>query len=66
MKNLIINTRREGYSTSQVNGTMTIGDLISYLEQFDSSEKVFLSFDNGYTFGGLSCFDIEEQEEEED
>ena len=63
MANLIINTRREAYSISDVRGTLTVGDLINYLEQFDETDKVFLSFDEGYTFGGLSHFDFDEQED---
>ena len=55
---VIIEANREGYSTDQIGRTMTVGDLIAYLEQFNENAKVYLSHDNGYTYGGIteSCF----------
>lgn len=31
--------------------TMTVGDLIDYLSEFDEDRRVFLRNDNGYTYG---------------
>ena len=55
-----IEAKREGYSINQVSNTMTVGELIAYLEQFDENDKVYLSHDNGYTYGGISESDIDE------
>lgn len=67
MKKLFIEGRREGYSPDQCRDTMTVGELIEYLEQFEDDTKVFLSNDNGYTYGSIteSSFSDEEEEEEE-
>lgn len=51
---LIIDTEREGYGTDQVRHTMTVGDLIAALEQYDEDTPVFLSFDRRYTYGGIT------------
>ena len=55
---VIIEANREGYGTDQVRRTMTVRELIDYLEQFNEDAKVYLSHDNGYTYGGIteSCF----------
>lgn len=53
-----IEAKREGYSINQVRNTMTVGELIVYLEQFDEDDKVYLSHDNGYTYGGISESDF--------
>lgn len=37
----------------QIFRTMTVGELIAYLEQFDDDSPVYLSHDNGYTYGGI-------------
>ncbi len=63
--NLIINTTREGYGIDQVRRTMTVGELISFLEYYDKDSKVYLSFDNGYTYGGIEESEIEEMESDE-
>lgn len=55
---LKIEAKREGYTLNQVTRTMTVGELISYLEQFDEDTKVYLSHDGGYTYGGIREYDI--------
>ena len=46
---------REGYSPAQVeDGTLTVGELIALLSEFDEDTKVFIQNDNGYTFGKVS------------
>lgn len=50
MKSLIYSTFREGYGPDQVRRTMTVGELIAFLEDYDEDTPVYLSFDNGYCF----------------
>lgn len=55
MKNVLcIHAEREGYAIDQIYRTMTVGELIGYLEQFDEDTPVYLDHDNGYTFGGIT------------
>lgn len=51
---LIYSTFREGYGTSQIRRTMTVGELVDVLSQYDEDTPVYLSFDNGYTYGGIT------------
>lgn len=63
---LIIDTEREGYGTDQVRRTMTVGELIAALEQYDEDIPVFLGFDRRYTYGGITEACFEEVEADED
>jgi hypothetical protein len=54
MEKLIYSTFREGYGIDQVNRTMTAGELINFLAQYDEDTPIYLSFDNGYTYGGIT------------
>lgn len=63
---LIIDTEREGYGTDQVRHTMTVGELIAALEQYDEDTPVFLGFDRRYTYGGITEARFEEMETDED
>lgn len=54
MKKLICSTFREGYGIDQIRRTMTAGELINFLAQYDEDTPVYLSFDNGYTYGGIT------------
>lgn len=51
---LLIEGRREGYSFSQIRRTMTVGELIDYLEDYDRDTLVYLNNDNHYTYGGIT------------
>ena len=64
MKRLIILANREAYGMSDVR-TMTVGELIEALEEFDDDMPVILSHDSGYTYGGIRYNLMEEQEDEE-
>ena len=71
MKALIIDAHRDGYSVDQVYETITVGDLIYFLEDYPDDTPVYISNDRGYTYGGISEDDlslkyVEEEEEEED
>lgn len=63
---VIIEVHRAGYATDQIRETMTVGNLIEMLEQFEPDALVYTSHDNGYTFGGINDWDFDEIEEEED
>ena len=67
MKEIVyINANREGYGIDQVRHTMTVGELIAYLEQFDEDAQVYLKHDGGYTYGGITEGRFEEDYGEED
>lgn len=63
---IIIEAVREGYGTDQVERTMTAGELIAWLEQYDENTPVYLSHDNGYTYGGITEEKFSERETEEE
>lgn len=63
---LFIEGRRTAYSADQIKNTMTVGDLIRFLEQYDEGTKVYLSNDNGYTYGSITGDSFEEEYEEEE
>lgn len=63
---LYIEGRRNGYSPEQCGRTMTVGDLIAYLEQFDEAAEIYINNDNGYTFGSITESSFEESHEEEE
>ena len=61
---IYIEGRRDGYSPEQCGNTMTVGDLIAYLEQFEEDTEVLLKNDNGYTYGRITENSFTEDEEE--
>ena len=64
---LYIDTAREGCGIDQIRTTMTVGELMEYLDQFDNDTKVYLRHDRGYTYGGItwnSFRDADEDDEE--
>ena len=63
---LYISANREGYGIDQIRHTMTVRDLIDYLEQFDEEAQVYLKHDGGYTYGGISWGDLEEGDEDDE
>ncbi len=63
---VIIEVHRHGYDTDQIDDTMTVGDLIEVLEQFELDALVYTSHDDGYTFGGINHWDFKEEELEDD
>ena len=68
MDKLILNAMPEGYAIYQIKGTMTVAELRDFLEGYDDETPVYLSFDNGYTYGGITEdeFELEESYDEED
>ena len=65
MKYLIIDAMREAYGKEDIK-TITVGDLLSILEDMDPEEKIVLSHDRGYTFGGIRPELVWEEDEEEE
>ena len=69
---LIIEANREGYSIEQAENertAITVGELISSLEDFDEDTKIYISNDRGYTYGSVTEYRIHEdwiESEEED
>ena len=51
---VFIEANREGYAVDQISNTMTVSELIECLSQFDDDAKVYISNDNGYTYGGIT------------
>lgn len=68
MAKVFIDGRRDGYSPDQCGKTMTVGELIAYLEDFDEDAKVYLKNDNGYTYGRITknSFEADESYDDED
>ena len=63
MERLIIEAHGgEGYSFSQIQNTMTVGELIAALQEYDEDAKIYLSYDNRYTVSGLNSSMIEAEE----
>ena len=68
MDKLIIIANKDSYSTDDIYNTMTVGDLKSFLEDLEDDTPIYLSFDNGYTYGALrdDRMDIEYGDDEEE
>lgn len=66
MAALILAAEREAYSIDQIRNTMTVGELMAFLEQFDEDTPIYLSHDRGYTYGAITESRFEEDEEEID
>lgn len=63
---LLLEANRTGYGIDQIRNTMTVGELIEYLEGFDEDMKIYISNDNGYTYGGITYNDFREEEYDEE
>ena len=63
---LYINANRTGYSPDQVRHTMTVAELIAALVDFSEEAQVYLKHDNGYTYGGITWNDLEEDWSDEE
>lgn len=62
MEYIKIETNRTGYTPNQCGDTLTVSELISILEQYDDDMPVYLSNDDGYTYGNIGEWDIEQDE----
>lgn len=67
---IIINAKREGYGTDQIRRTLTAGELIEILQNYEEDTPVYIGNDRKdygwYTYGGLGEWDIVDDDEEED
>lgn len=65
---LVFEAVREGYGIDQLDErrTMTVGDLIAILQDYDEDTLFVLSHDNGYTYGSIDRWDASLYEERED
>ena len=64
---IVINTEKNGYEEKDViEESMTVKELIEELENYNGDEKVILSFDDGYSFGVLTSYNIEIQDDIKD
>ena len=58
---VILETRRSHYSAKDAaEHSLTVDELISYLEQYDGDCKVIFSNDNGYTYGQMGSCTVRE------
>ncbi len=63
---VIFNNMREGYAPDQIDRTMTVGELIEFLtNNYDEETPIYVSNDNGYTYGGVTerQFEVADLEE---
>ena len=66
---IIIEAKREGYTIEQAEDereAITVGELMQLLEDFDEDTKVYISNDNGYTYGSVTEYRIREDWVDED
>lgn len=50
---LTIDGRRDGYALDQIKNTMTVGELMNLLSDYDEDTPVMINNDNGYTYGAV-------------
>lgn len=66
---LIISQERSGYSPKQAGSTLTAGELVELLEEYDEDTPVYIGNDRTdygwYTYGRLSFSEIEEFNEDD-
>lgn len=64
---IYIEGRRSAYGPEDLlDRTMTVRELIEYLEQYEDDSPVMLRNDNGYTYGHIDYNSFSEQEEEQE
>ena len=59
---VVIEANNTAYSAGSVRRTMTVGELIQELYEFDLMSPVVLKFDNGYTYGPIEKNSLSEEE----
>jgi len=58
MEAIYIDTKRNGYGPDQCGRTLTVGELMDILAEYDEDTPVFLRNDGGYTYGSVTEADI--------
>ena len=66
MEKILLQTNRTGYTPSQCGRTLTVGELIRILEDYDEETPIYFSNDDGYTYGNLDYDTVQEYESDED
>lgn len=68
MERLFIEGRRNGYTPNQCGTTMTVGELIELLQDYDEDMPVYINNDEGYTYGNItwSSFEVNDDEFDDD
>ena len=69
MRALIMEAERTGYAVDQIRQTMTVGELAEMFALIADREgedmEVYLRNDDGYTYGGITEYDVNVAEIEE-
>lgn len=60
---LFIEGVRNMYGIDQYSKTLTVGEMIEILSQYDEDTPVFIRNDNGYTYGSLTQRDFNTAED---
>lgn len=60
---LFIEGRRDGYSPEQCSETLTVGQMIEILSQYDEDMEIYLRNDRGFTYGSIDEYSFSEDEE---
>ena len=58
MEVLFISGKRNGYNIEQCGETLTVGELIEILSEYDGETPIYLNNNNSYTFGSITRNDI--------
>jgi hypothetical protein len=64
MKVLFIRGERSGYGPEQCPETVTVGELIDILREYDPETCIYLKNDSGYTYGHIDPDYFEEDDVE--
>lgn len=62
MEVLFINGKKNGYDMKQCGKTLTVGELIAALQEYEEDMPVYLNHNGGYTYGSIIENDIYESE----
>lgn len=65
-KAIVFEAERTGYGIEQIKHPMTVGELKAILEDFDDDTLFILSHDRGYTYGSISQYYNEFEQEDDD
>lgn len=66
MSVLIMEAERTGYGADQIRRTMTVGELIAFLSDYDENTLIYTSQDKGFTYGGILYENFREEEIEDE
>ena len=61
---IFIAAKRTAYTPEEVEHTLTVRDVIDALSDYPDDTPVYLKHDGGYTYGGITWTDFEEDYED--